>query len=112
MAYCVTKRLAIMLAGVSSIGCVGAAFAQEAEMAPQDDEPGEIIVTANKRGENLSNMGASVAAFSGDVLGTRNIVRPEDLAKAVPGLALAPSTHGTPVYTLRGVGYNADALAV
>lgn len=112
MGYCVMKRLAIMLAGVSSIGCVGAAFAQEAEMAPQDDEPGDIIVTANKRSESLSKVGASVAAFSGDVLGTRNIVRPEELAKAVPGLALAPSTHGTPVYTLRGVGYNADALAV
>ncbi|GGD54525.1 TonB-dependent receptor plug domain-containing protein [Croceicoccus pelagius] len=112
MAYYLSKRLAIMLAGASVMGFAGVAFAQDDVNAQQADDFGEIIVTANKRSESLSKVGVSVSAFSGDMLETRNIVRPDELAKAVPSLALAPSTHGTPVYTLRGVGYNADALAV
>ena len=72
----------------------------------------EIVVTANKRSENISKVGASITAFTGDMLANRNITTPEDLAKTVPSMTLASSTHGTPVYTLRGVGYNADALAV
>jgi iron complex outermembrane receptor protein len=72
----------------------------------------EIIVTANKRSENISKVGASITAFTGDMLAHRNITNPEELAKTVPSLSYASSTHGTPVYTLRGIGYNADALAV
>lgn len=74
--------------------------------------PGEIIVTANKRDESISKVGASIAAFDTAMLETRNIGNPEELAQTIPGMALAPSTHGTPVFTLRGVGYNADALGV
>jgi outer membrane receptor protein involved in Fe transport len=72
----------------------------------------EILVTANKRSESISKVGASITAFTGEMLANRNITNPEELAKTVPGLAYASSTHGTPVYTLRGIGYNADALAV
>nr|WP_217895286.1 TonB-dependent receptor [Sphingomonas sp. CDS-1] len=104
--------MSILLAGASGMACAGAAFAQQSDVEVGNGEIGEIIVTANKRSENLSKVGASIAAFSGETLNNRNIARPEELAKTVPGLALAPSTHGTPVYTLRGVGYNADALGV
>jgi len=75
-------------------------------------EMADIVVTANKRNENLSKVGLSITALSGDKLAQRNIAMPEDLARSIPSLALAPSTHGTPVYNLRGVGYNGDALAV
>ena len=73
---------------------------------------GEIIVTANKRDESISKVGASIAAFDTTMLENRNIGTPEELVQTIPGMALAPSTHGTPVFTLRGVGYNADALGV
>ena len=73
---------------------------------------GDIIVTANKRNENITKVGASIAAFDTALLERRNIGKAEDLVKYIPGMALAPSTHGTPVYTLRGIGYNADALGV
>lgn len=46
------------------------------------------------------------------MLENRNIVTPQELVQTIPGMSLAPSTHGTPVFTLRGVGYNADALGV
>lgn len=81
----------------------------QADSAAQLDE---IIVTANKRNENINRVGAAISAFGAEALETRNIDTPEAVAANIPGLALAPSTHGTPVYTLRGVGYNADALGV
>ena len=85
-----------------------AADAAAAEAAPA----GEIIVTANKRNESISKVGASVVAFDTSLLERRGIVRLDELAKAVPNLTLAPSTHGTPVFTLRGIGFNADSLGV
>ncbi len=76
------------------------------------DSTGEIIVTANKRNESISKVGASIAAFDTTMLENRNIGTPQELVQTIPGMAMAPSTHGTPVFTLRGVGYNADALGV
>ncbi len=88
------------------------ARAAENEDAAALPATGEIIVTANKRNESISKVGASIAAFDTAMLENRNIARPEELARSIPGMTLAPSTHGTPVFTLRGIGYNADSLGV
>jgi outer membrane receptor protein involved in Fe transport len=108
-----------VLAASTAIGLAGiahpafAAPAPAAEQAAAEEAPvGEIIVTANKRNESISKVGASVAAFDTSLLDKRGIVRLDELAKAVPNLTLAPSTHGTPVFTLRGIGFNADSLGV
>lgn len=85
------------------------AFAQEQQGQAVLDE---IVVTANKREENINTVGVTITAMSAESLENRQITNPTELASIIPGLALAPSSHSTPVYTLRGVGYNADALAV
>lgn len=72
---------------------------------------GDIIVTANKREQNLSNVGAPVAALSGAELALKRINSVEDLAKFVPGLKFTPSPNATPVYTLRGIGFFESSLA-
>ena len=84
----------------------------ETDKVAAGEPEAEIIVTANKRNEKLSKVGSSVVAFDTATLEKRNIVRLDELAKAVPNLTLAPSTHGTPVFTLRGIGFNADSLGV
>ncbi len=66
---------------------------------------GEIVVTATKREEKLQDVGLTVSALGGEMLENRRIENVEDLAKAVPGLAFAPSPNATPVYTMRGVGF-------
>lgn len=105
--------LRAVLAASTALGAVGianpalAADDQDTQVAST-----EIVVTANKRDQNLSKVGASVAAFDSSMLQDRNIVQLDELARSVPNLALAPSTHGTPVFTLRGVGFNADSLGV
>lgn len=111
----------ILLIGCSSSALLAtnSAYAQttESQAVTGSDQAsevavGEIVVTANKREESASRVGVTLSAMTGDMLSQRNIATPSELASVVPGLALADSTHGTPVYTLRGVGYNADALGV
>ncbi len=104
-----------ILAASTAIGLAGIAnpaFAAADQAAGDEAGVGEIIVTANKRNESISKVGASIAAFDTSMLENRNIVRLDELAKSVPNLALAPSTHGTPVFTLRGIGFNSDSLGV
>lgn len=86
--------------------------AQTAAQASDGTGDLEIIVTANKREENLSKVGLSITALSGDQLAERKVVSLEDIASIVPGLAYAASTTNTPIYTLRGIGFNESSLGV
>ncbi|MGD9664064.1 MAG: TonB-dependent receptor [Novosphingobium sp.] len=72
----------------------------------------EIVVTANKREQNLNDVGLSITAISGDALKERKLTSMSDIASVVPGLAFAPSNTGTPILTLRGVGFNESSLGV
>jgi iron complex outermembrane receptor protein len=70
----------------------------------------EIVVTANKREENIQRVGLDVTAISGQQLADQRITSLQDIAAAVPGLAYATDTTNTPIFTLRGVGYNGNSL--
>jgi outer membrane receptor protein involved in Fe transport len=70
-----------------------------------------IIVTANKRAQNINDVGLSITAETGETLLTRGINSPTDLGKIVPGLTVQPSPFNTPVYTLRGVGFYETSLS-
>jgi iron complex outermembrane recepter protein len=85
----------------------GAAFAQDAE-AP---DSGEIIVTANKRSENLQSVSISVSAVAGDALEKGRTTQIDELVSKVPNLQLT-STVGdnTPIFALRGVSLNDFSL--
>jgi iron complex outermembrane recepter protein len=85
-----------------------------AATSSRGDEGGlaEVIVTANKREQNIEKVGLSVQAISGAQLEERRITSLEDVASAVPGLSYAPSANNTPIFTLRGVGFNESSLGV
>ncbi|RYE01016.1 MAG: TonB-dependent receptor [Sphingomonadales bacterium] len=77
-----------------------------APVAQDDDYAGnEIIVTATKRAESLSDVPMSITAISGEALADKGITSVQDLVKITPGLSYAESGLGTPVYSLRGVGF-------
>jgi outer membrane receptor protein involved in Fe transport len=95
---------------VSLAGLATQAWAQGAEQAPSDAS--DIVVTANKRVQNLNDVGQTITAISGDSLKEQRITSLADVASAVPGLSFSPSTTNTPIFTLRGVGYNEQSLAV
>jgi outer membrane receptor protein involved in Fe transport len=72
----------------------------------------EIVVTANKREQNLNKVGLTITAISGADLAERKITSLADVAAAVPGLSFAHSADNTPILTLRGIGFNESALGV
>ena len=72
----------------------------------------EVVVTANKRQERLQKVGLTVTAITGAALAQRGIRSLSDLANAVPGLQYTPSSSNTPVFTLRGVGFNDNSLGI
>ena len=87
--------------------CVGflPAVAQAQESA-NDAASNDIVVTANKREENLSKVGLTITAIGAAELQTRRVASMEDVASIAPGLIYTPSTTNTPIFTLRGVGFN------
>lgn len=66
----------------------------------------EVIVTAQKRSESINDVPLSIQAFTGDTLKQLGITDTRDLQALVPGFTYADSGQNTPVYTLRGVGFN------
>lgn len=88
----------------------GAEVPVTAEETPPDAGNSEIIVTANKREERLDRVGSTIAVLSGSDLQAKRVVSLADLASVVPGLSFANSNFGSPVYTLRGVGFYEASL--
>ncbi len=90
----------------------GAAASDEAEANSQTvASAGDIIVTANKREQNLSKVGATIAALNADDILQLRVASGSDLARVTPGLVYSPTINNTPVYTLRGVGFYEATLA-
>ena len=115
-----TSRMASLGCSALALAVSAGAFAPNAQAqsapaagasAPADASAGEIVVTANKREQNLNKIGVSVAAFSGESLRIQRVTNVADLALATPGLTFAPTPNATPVYTLRGVGFYDSSLA-
>ena len=73
--------------------------------SPDETESSEIVVTAQKREESLSDVPMSITAISGADLAEKGIVDVEGLVKVTPGLSAVESGNGVPVYSLRGVGF-------
>jgi outer membrane receptor protein involved in Fe transport len=70
----------------------------------------EIVVTAQKREQSLNDVGLTVSVLGSEQLANQGIRTSEDLARAVSALTVAEAADGTPVYTLRGVGFNSPNL--
>jgi iron complex outermembrane receptor protein len=69
----------------------------------------EIVVTAEKRSENLEIVPASISAFTSKTLDQQGIASVQDLTNYAPGLYY--TTYDNRPY-IRGIGRNTDNLAV
>lgn len=107
-----TRRLAIS-SGLLTMALPVMSAAQTAAPLPEtnnvsqatDHAPDDIVVTANKREQRLSDVGLAVTALSGSELKTQHVTTLSDLAGTIPGLTFTPSALQTPIFTLRGVGF-------
>lgn len=95
---------------MKGILAVLSSVAAEAQVVHQRGVLEETVVTAQKRAENINDVGMSISAFTGEDLLKRAVSDPSDLAKIVAGFSYAKSNYGTPVYTMRGVGFYDTSL--
>ncbi|NKI18736.1 TonB-dependent receptor [Spongiibacter sp. KMU-166] len=70
----------------------------------------EVIVTANKRSENINDVGLSISAVSGERMSEQKLTSLEEISSVVPGLVFSSSASNTPIFTLRGIGFNEQSL--
>ena len=95
--------------GALSVLICGESFAQ----TPAPVEPvylDDIVVTAQKRSESINDVGMSITAATGNQLLERGITDVSQLAKVVPGFSYNATGYGTPIYTIRGVGFQESSL--
>jgi iron complex outermembrane recepter protein len=72
---------------------------------------GEVIVTAQKRQEDIQSVAMSIQAATGAKLTKLGITDTASLQKIVPGFLFTPTYYGTQVFTIRGVGFQDTSLA-
>jgi len=128
-----TRSMLVLLAGTALSGAVAAvpqsAVAQTAEQsAPSEsaaptssvstdqadpsspitantNQPGDIVVTAQKRSERLQDVPVAVTAIGGDALASRQINDTSALTQAVPSLTFNQGANPTNTsLRIRGVG--------
>lgn len=89
------------------IAAVGAMSCALVPVAVTCAELEEIIVTSQRRAENLQDVGIAVTTLSGDDLAELGFDEPRDLMMQTPGLMVSSSVGGTMQnFSLRGVGLN------
>jgi iron complex outermembrane recepter protein len=99
------------------LGATQAALAQQvsaAGSAPVSGALDEVVVTAERRGEQLQNTPISITAFSGEAMEARNLVNISDVGAYVPSTVLAPLGAGwgaTMAAFIRGVGLGDNILS-
>jgi iron complex outermembrane receptor protein len=105
------------LAGVALAALTFAhpAFAQEAPQTTSGGDteaaPGEIVVTATKRSENLQSVPISVSAIGGDALAKSRITNVDSLVTKVANLQITSIVgDNTPIFALRGVSMSDYSL--
>jgi iron complex outermembrane recepter protein len=104
----IKKSLLTACATSLAMGWALPALAQDA--APQNDASvlsQEIVVTAQKRNENVQDVGIAINAYSGEQLRALNIQRSADIASYSPGVFISGSLAGQNTqFTIRGVTQN------
>ena len=93
---------------VAAILTSGVAMAQEAET--RSDGLAEIVVTAQKRAENVQDVPISITAFTGETLAAAGIEDVRDLRRITPNLnfTTAAQTANTRIQ-IRGVGTSGNS---
>jgi iron complex outermembrane receptor protein len=104
---------ASLIALAISLPCIAMAadLSGSASAAAISSELSEIVVTAQKREESAQNVGMSIQAATGDRLLELGVTDTAQLVKIIAGFNYTPTIFGTPVYSIRGVGYQDTALA-
>jgi len=95
------ERTTLALAGL-------AALMTGAQLSAQTGEPStaldEIVVTAQKREQNVQDVPIAIDAVSRDKILAQRIAGPDDLLKLLPNLSLKTASAVNSGFAIRGVG--------
>src|SRR6185437_11596097 len=74
----------------------------------------EVVVTAQKRSENLKNIPISISAISAYDLQAKQIANYDDIARAVPGVSFNSigASEGLDNITIRGISSTSGSATV
>ncbi len=78
---------------------VTTAMAQQAKIE-------EIVVTAQRREQNLQDISISISVLTSEQLENLRVEQPADLATYTPGMYVSTGIAGNPIFSLRGIGMN------
>jgi len=97
--YKVIPATALLL--ISSIP----AKAETVQASREADTLTTIVVTAQRREEDIQKVGAAITAIDGKELARARIVQPLNLMELTPALSAVNTTSdGSPVFSIRGIG--------
>ncbi len=97
-------RLAACAAFIGSAS--PAAVAQQAQAATDPAPFEEIVVTAQRREQNIQDVGISVTPLGEEALQNLNIKTATDIVRAVPSLKMNAYSSSQVVFNIRGVAQN------
>jgi iron complex outermembrane receptor protein len=66
----------------------------------------EVVVTAQKREQNLQDVGISVTAYSGDQMKALGVTNTVEISDQVPGLSMVAFSPNLTVFNIRGISQN------
>jgi len=97
------NRRLLWMASAAMVAVSGHAWAQDA--AQPADQLDAIVVTAQKREQNLQDVPAAVSAVTSEQLEARNVTQVADVVRVSPSLTVTENTNATGnSINLRGIG--------
>ena len=98
------RLLAIVFLGSASAPVIAQTAPTQPAVAPDQANPTDIIVTAQRREQSLLKVPLAISAISGQGLTTKGITNSAQLATAVPNLQVNSAYGNTqPNFSLRGI---------
>lgn len=108
------KRRLIAHIGLAGLALVTATQSMAQDVAKQstagktapDNVLEQVIVTSQKRAQDMQETSEAITAFSGEMLEAKGIANSQDLQQSVPNLSVGQQTNlgGAAKVTLRGIG--------
>ena len=98
------SKLSCAIAAILGGGAFGNAFsANSTDANSAGDQIQEIIVTAQRRTENIQNVPIAIQAFTGETLAQLNVTNFDDLVKYLPNVTASSAGPGQSQIFMRGL---------
>jgi len=97
------QTLSSAIAAILSVHATAAAAQQATTTSAASDSIGEVIVTAQRRSENIQNVPITIQAFTAETLKELNVSTIDDAIKYLPNLTANSSGPGQSQLIIRGL---------